>query len=273
MQSSYASARPTSGQTFGVSSRCLATVAIAAAATLVGEPARAAVDDSWAGPMIHQMMVARAEDGDSHHHGRSAHRSAIDPAGEDAPRARNASPKRRSAARHRNAGRIASLGRDIHPVHLRPLSVIEWARPNLGATLPKSAGSTAEGVGPMVASLGREFFAPAPVSAPSLAGDAIKWLPTALTDCLAEPLRGVLTELAGAFGPLTVRWTCRSKQINARVGGAKHSYHLTGNAVDFNMTGNYRAILAFLKAKTEVGGLKHYGGGAFHIDTGPRRTW
>jgi uncharacterized protein YcbK (DUF882 family) len=111
------------------------------------------------------------------------------------------------------------------------------------------------------------------LSPPSLAGDAIKWLPTALTDCLAEPLRGVLIELAGAFGPLTVRWTCRSKAINARVGGAKRSYHLTGNAVDFNMTGNYRAILAFLKAKTEVGGLKHYGGGAFHIDTGPRRTW
>jgi hypothetical protein len=28
------------------------------------------------------------------------------------------------------------------------------------------------------------------------------------------------------------------------------------------MTGNYRTILAFLKAKKEVGGLKHYGGGA-----------
>jgi uncharacterized protein YcbK (DUF882 family) len=53
------------------------------------------------------------------------------------------------------------------------------------------------------------------------------------------------------------------------VGGAKRSYH----AVDFNVLGNYRAILAFLKARTEVGGLKHYGGGAFHIDTGPRRTW
>jgi hypothetical protein len=38
------------------------------------------------------------------------------------------------------------------------------------------------------------------------------------------------------------------------------------------MTGNYRAILAFLQAKKEVGGLKHYGGGAFPIDLGPRRT-
>ena len=68
-------------------------------------------------------------------------------------------------------------------------------------------------------------------------------------DCLATPLRGVLAELAAAFGPITVRWTCRDKQLNARVGGAKRSYHLTGNAVDFNMTGNYRAILAFLKGE------------------------
>jgi Peptidase M15 len=262
---------PSSRATFGaVSARCLASVAIAAAATVLGEPARAAVDDSWAGPMISQMMSERAEDGASRGRTRSVHKGA---AGEDAPPARNARPKRKSAARHRDRGRLASLGRDVHPINLRPLSVIEWARPNLRATLPKAAGSTVEGVGPMVASLGREFFAPAPLSAPSLTGDAIKWLPTALTDCLAAPLRGVLVELAEAFGPITVRWTCRSKEVNARVGGAKRSYHLTGNAVDFNMTGNYRAVLAFLQTKKEVGGLKHYGGGAFHIDTGPRRTW
>src|SRR5262249_11000406 len=162
----------------------------------------------------------------------------------------------KSAARHRDGGRLASLGRDIHPVNLRPLSVIEWARPNLSATLPKASGSTAEGVGLMVASLGREFFAPAPVSAPSLTGDAINWLPTDLPAFLAAPPRGGLLELAEAFGPITVRGPCRSKEVNARVGGAKRSYHLTGNAVDFNMTGNYRAVLAFLKAKQEVGGLK-----------------
>ena len=267
MQSLYALARPTFGT---ASSRCLATVAITAAATVLGEPARAAVDDSWAGPMISQMMSERAEDGASRGRTRRAHKRA---AHEVAPPARHASPKRKSIARHRGGGRLASLGRDIHPVTLRPLSVIEWARPNVSATLPKAAGSAAEGVGPMLASLGREFFAPAPASAPSLTTDAIKWLPTALTDCLAAPLRGVLLELAEAFGPITVRWTCRSKEVNARVGGAKRSYHLTGEAVDFNVAGNWRAILAFLEAKKEVGGLKHYGGGAFHIDTGSRRTW
>src|SRR5215468_618664 len=240
MQSLYASARPR----FGTASwRCLA-LAIAAVATVSGEPARAAVDDSWAGPMISQMMSERAEAGGSRGRMRSAHKGAN---GEDRPSARNASPKRKSAARHRDGGRLASLGRDIHPVNLRPLSVIEWARPNLSATLPKAAGSTAEGVGPMVASLGREFFAPAPLSAPSLTADAIKWLPTALTDCLAAPLRGVLLERAEAFGPITIRCTCRSKEVNARVGGAKRSYHLTGKAVDFNTRGNAHAILAFLQ--------------------------
>ena len=267
MGSFYALVRPTFGT---VSSRCLATVAITAAATVLGEPARAAVDDSWAGPMISQMMSQRAEDGASRGRARRAHQGA---AHEAAPPARHASPKRKSAARHRGGGRVASLGREIRPVNLRPLSVIEWARPNASATLPKAAGSTAEGVGPLLASLGREFFAPAPASAPSLTGDAIKWRPTALTDCLATPLRGVLLELAEAFGPITVRWTCRSKEVNARVGGAKRSYHLTGEAVDFNVTGNWRAVVAFLQAKKQVGGLKHYGGGAFHIDTGPRRTW
>ena len=267
MGSFYALVRPTFGT---VSSRCLATVAITAAATVLGEPARAAVDDSWADPMISQMMSQRAEDGASRGRARRAHQGA---AHEAAPPARHASPKRKSAARHRGGGRVASLGREIRPVNLRPLSVIEWARPNASATLPKPAGSTAEGVGPLLASLGREFFAPAPASAPSLTGDAIKWRPTALTDCLATPLRGVLLELAEAFGPITVRWTCRSKEVNARVGGAKRSYHLTGEAVDFNVTGNWRAVLAFLQAKKQVGGLKHYGGGAFHIDTGPRRTW
>jgi hypothetical protein len=269
MQPLHALASPTFGW---ITSRCLATVAIAAAATLLGEPARAAVDDSWAGPMISQMMSQKAEEGGGRGRSRSTHRRTQGLQGEAAPPARNAPTRHKSLARHRGGGRLASLGRDMRPSNLKPLSVIEWARPNFSVTIPK-AGSDPEGVGPMLASLGRDFFAPSPPSAPSLTGDAINWLPTALTDCLAAPLRGVLFELAGAFGPITVRWTCRSKQVNTRVGGAKRSYHLTGDAVDFNVTGNYRAILAFLKAKKEVGGLKHYGSGAFHIDTGPRRTW
>ena len=254
-----------------------------------GSP-RAAVDDSWAGPMINQTVSERAEPSGGRTRTRGTQRrSAADPHRRpyrrsdhwsdpqhhrrDARSARNAISKRKSTTRPLDRSRIASLGHDLQPVHLQPFSVIEWARPALQATIPKEPGSEAQGVGPMVASLGRDFFAPPPASTPRVTEDAITWLPTALTDCLAAPLRSVLTELTAAFGPITVRWTCRSKEINAQVGGATRSYHLTGDAVDFNVTGNYRAMLAFLQARKEVGGLKHYGGGAFHIDTGPRRTW
>lgn len=110
-----------------------------------------------------------------------------------------------------------------------------------------------------------------PANLPSLSGESIRWL--ASPDCLAKPLRAVLAEVAANFGPLRVNSTCRSKRHNARVGGAKRSYHLTGSAVDFRISGAVQPVLDFLTGKRTVGGLKHYGFGVFHIDTGPRRTW
>ena len=75
-----------------------------------------------------------------------------------------------------------------------------------------------------------------------------------------------------AFGTVRVNSTCRSHAHNRRVGGARRSFHLTGRAADFRLDGNVAATLAYLR-KTSVGGIKHYGSGVFHIDTGPRRTW
>src|SRR5262245_10862673 len=102
-------------------------------------------------------------------------------------------------------------------------------------------------------------------------GWSIHWRASA--DCLAGPLRAVLKLVADEFGPLTVNSTCRSREHNARVGGAPRSYHLTGNAVDFRVRSNYSEVLRFLARFRSVGGLTHYGSGVFHIDTGPRRTW
>jgi hypothetical protein len=110
-----------------------------------------------------------------------------------------------------------------------------------------------------------------PSNLPSLSGEPIRWV--ASPDCLAAPLRAVLAEVAANFGPLRVNSTCRSKRHNAQVGGAPRSYHLTGNAVDFRISGDVQPVLDFLTGKRLVGGLKHYGFGIFHIDTGPRRTW
>jgi uncharacterized protein YcbK (DUF882 family) len=68
-----------------------------------------------------------------------------------------------------------------------------------------------------------------------------------------------------------VNSTCRGRSRNSRVGGAPRSKHLTGDAADFRIHGNWGAASSFIRGL--VGGFKHYGGGLFHIDTGPRRRW
>lgn len=121
-----------------------------------------------------------------------------------------------------------------------------------------------------VASLG-DVTAPArPRSERSIAGGGgIRWV--ANSGCLDGSLRGVIARVAAQFGSVTVNSTCRSRRHNARVGGASRSMHLTGNAADFRVHGNWGAASSFIRGM--VGGFKHYGGGLFHIDTGPRRTW
>ena len=101
-------------------------------------------------------------------------------------------------------------------------------------------------------------------------GGKIRW--AANSGCLDSGLRAVLSA-ASAYGSITVNSTCRSHSHNRRVGGAKRSKHLTGDAVDFRVHGNAGAVLAYLRSSGAVGGLKHYGGGLFHIDNGDRRSW
>ncbi len=99
----------------------------------------------------------------------------------------------------------------------------------------------------------------------------VRWV--ASSSCLNSRLRAIVYEVASRYGSVTVSSTCRSRSRNRRVGGAKRSRHLTGNAVDFRVHGRYGAAYSYLKSHSGVGGYKHYGGGLFHIDTGPRRTW
>lgn len=105
----------------------------------------------------------------------------------------------------------------------------------------------------------------------SLTGGGVRWVASA--GCLAGSLKSVVYQVASKFGPVTVNSTCRSKARNRAVGGAGKSKHLSGQAVDFRVAANVSAVYAYLKSTGSVGGLKHYGGGLFHIDTGPRRSW
>ena len=124
--------------------------------------------------------------------------------------------------------------------------------------------------GIQVASLGPDKQ-PSLNDAPSVAARAVRW--AASPNCRNATLRHIIGEVAAAYGPVTVNSTCRSPSRNAAVGGARHSYHLSGSATDFRIHGNARAVHAFLSSNRSLGGLKHYGGGLFHIDVGPRRTW
>lgn len=120
-----------------------------------------------------------------------------------------------------------------------------------------------------VASLGGGYV-PKPKLGPSLSG-GVTWV--ASSGCLNGTLRGVIAQVAASYGRVTVSSTCRSHSHNARVGGAKRSHHLTGDAADFRVHGNWGGAYSFLRNHGSIGGLKHYGGGLFHIDTGPKRSW
>jgi len=122
--------------------------------------------------------------------------------------------------------------------------------------------------GTRVASIGRsEDYTPPKRSITG--GGNVTWVANA--GCLASNLRSAINYVAQNYGSITVNSTCRSRSHNRRVGGASRSYHLTGDAADFRVRGNVRSAAAYLRSA--VGGLKHYGGGLFHIDNGPSRSF
>lgn len=123
-----------------------------------------------------------------------------------------------------------------------------------------------------IASLGGSFTPPKeskPKKSVTGGSGRVTW--AASSGCLNSRLRSAIAHVAQSFGSVRVNSTCRSRTRNRRVGGARRSYHLSGNAADIRVFGNVRAAARYLRQV--AGGYKHYGGGLFHIDTGPRRTW
>lgn len=124
--------------------------------------------------------------------------------------------------------------------------------------------------GRQVASLGRDTDFSAPKPSRSLSGGGnVRWV--ANSGCLNGSLRSAIASVAANYGGVTVNSTCRNAGHNARVGGAPKSYHLSGDAVDFRVSGNISGAASYLAGLG--GGYKHYGGGLFHVDTGPRRPF
>ncbi len=112
--------------------------------------------------------------------------------------------------------------------------------------------------------------APSKRASVPVTGGGVRWV--ASSGCLNGTLRSAVASIASRYGAVTVSSTCRSASRNRAVGGASKSYHLSGDAVDFRVHGNWGGAYASLRSMG-LGGVKHYGGGLFHADTGPSRSW
>jgi hypothetical protein len=76
-------------------------------------------------------------------------------------------------------------------------------------------------------------------------------------------------------GPLSLNSAYRDPQTNARVGGAKKSQHMHGNAFDVSTAGMTPEDRARLIQTAQASGFTGYGGynNSLHFDVGPSRTW
>lgn len=91
--------------------------------------------------------------------------------------------------------------------------------------------------------------------------------------CVPRKLKTVIYQVSQKFGPVIVNSTNRSRRKNRRIGGAKKSWHIGCRAVDFRVKGRTRGLYSWLRKHPNVGGLKRYRSGFYHIDIGPRRSW
>jgi hypothetical protein len=106
-----------------------------------------------------------------------------------------------------------------------------------------------------------------------IAGERVVPDPGVPLACLPAPVRRALNDVALRFGPVIVRSTDRGNGRFVRTDDWRGSYHKDCRAADFRVSGNPAAVLAFLRARHELGGVKRYRNGLFHIDNGPRRSW
>jgi len=211
----------------------------------------------WIAPDIYKRRDEKAKS--------SSTASAAAPAGRVG--ASKSTPAKRTASRRRTRKPTVSTPRvPSRIVKRREHAITRSAR----RSKPAPATSTTQ-VASLTTSVPPSTTSPAtPTPAPVTGGGArIHWL--ASSRCLAPRLRAAIGHVASNYGRVRVNSTCRSRKSNRRAGGARHSYHLKGQAADLRVFGNIRAAARYFRKV--AGGYKHYGGGLFHIDTGPKRSW
>lgn len=86
------------------------------------------------------------------------------------------------------------------------------------------------------------------------------------TDCLPEPLRRILADVASAFGEVTLVSTEILNTGNHYLGSARHRFHQDCEAVDFRVAGDPREVVRWLRGRPDVGGVASYRNGVIHVD-------
>lgn len=123
-------------------------------------------------------------------------------------------------------------------------------------------------------------IAPAPaavdMSAPRSSGGGVAYAPNTARSGLSEGALGAMKRLESSWGrPITVTSAYRSPEHNAKVGGAKHSQHMHGNAFDISTDGWTDADKQAFVDQALAAGFNGIGvyPNSLHIDVGSRRAW
>jgi hypothetical protein len=93
---------------------------------------------------------------------------------------------------------------------------------------------------------------------------------------ISAPAQSAFTALSDAWGkPLKINSGYRDPAHNAKVGGAKGSQHVHGNAFDVDVSGYSEAERMALIEKAKAAGFRGIGvyDNALHFDVGPERAW
>jgi peptidase M15-like protein len=85
-------------------------------------------------------------------------------------------------------------------------------------------------------------------------------------DCLPDALRTVLAELQARFGSVTIVSTTHLHTDNHSPGSARANMHSACRAVDVKTSHEPKEVLAFLRARPEVGGINSYRNNVIHFD-------